>query len=232
MEFHFAGTDEHIITILEGSALPQREPRIPSVSGIINAPYMYLFQRVQKLNQKECLICVDRDKMTIKLSVNETDPYGPTITGSLELHPLFVLFGINADKWMSNIEMAKLFKMNRSAFEVQAQAMNLVAELQNFRAKVNREVEKLGDNRGNKTDLLVQVVESNLPDRFNLCIPIFKGTKKQTIEVEVYIKPEDLSCCLISPQAADLIAALRDEEVDNVLKAIYAVAPDIVVIEQ
>lgn len=110
--------------------------------------------------------------------------------------------------------------------------MKLVTELQNFRAKVDKEIEKSDNNRGDKRLLINQAVQSNLPEAFNLHIPIFKGTPKQTINVEVYINPSDFSCTLVSAEANDLLEEMRDREMDSVLERISAVCPDIVIIEQ
>lgn len=223
--------DNQMVTLLEGKALEPKEPRVVSISGVLNSPLEWLIQRVDQIDQKKAHILVDRDKMTIKLVVEESDHYATTISGALQLHPMIGIFNINTGKALSNFDMAKLFKMNRSAFEVQSEAMALVDTLQNFRAKVDRDIEKANDNRGNKRDLLNQAVESNLPDAFYLHIPVFKGTEKQRIEVEVYINPDDFSCQLISAQANDIIAELRDSEIDKVINGIVGVAEGIVIIE-
>lgn len=227
-----AGGDDQTVTLLEGKALEPKEPRTVNLVGVLDSPLQWLKQRVDQLDQKKAHVLVDRDEaMTIKLVIEESDHYATTVTGRLELHPLVKTFGINGGKYISNFEMAKLFKMNRSAFDVQAEAMELVNELQNFRAKVDKEIEKLNDNRGNARDLKNQVVDSNLPDAFKLKIPVFKGTPKQEIEVEVYINPDDFSCTLVSAQANDIIADLRDREIDKVLDGIREVAGGIVIIE-
>lgn len=245
-------TAENELIIREGKALDPKEPVAVRISGNLDSPLrwlekravhfphdeaqdsppVWLEKRAVGFSHDEAHIIVDREKLTIKLKINETDYYGATISGSLELHPLFSLFAVNTGKYLTNFEMAQLFKMNRTVFENQTVAMGLVSELQNFRAKVEREVEKLNDNRGNKRDLLAQTVQSNLPDTFILVMPIFKGTARQTFPVEVYIKPDDFSCTLISPVANDLIEEMRDTEIDTVLTGIREIAPDIVIIEQ
>ena len=139
---------------------------------------------------------------------------------------------VNEGEYITNFEMAELFKMNRSLFETKSIAMKMVTELQNFRAKVDKDIEKSDNNRGDKRLLINQVVQSNLPEAFNLCIPIFKGTPKQTINVEVYISPSDFSCTLTSADVNDLLTEMRDNEMDAVLERIKAVCPDIVIIEQ
>lgn len=65
--------------------------------------------------------------------------------------------------------------------------MKLVTDLQNFKAKVDKEIEQSNNNRGDRRILINQAVEHNLPEAFTLILPIFKGTAKQTIAVEVYV---------------------------------------------
>ena len=110
--------------------------------------------------------------------------------------------------------------------------MKLVSELQNFRAKVDKEIENSNNNRGDRRMLVNQVVQSNLPEAFNLIIPLFKGTPKSTIQVEVYVNPNDFSCTLVSPEAVEIMQGARDNIIDSVLTEIINLCPGIVIIEQ
>lgn len=231
LQFLLSGS-ENAIVIREGAALPLKEPLIASLSGVLDSPLRWLEKRIDTIDQKACSLTVDRDKLRLELDIDETNHYGPVVTGSLQWHPMFLKFGINGGKYITHFEMAQLIKMNRTAFENHSVAMNLVTVLQNFKAKVNREIEKADNNRGDKRELLEQVVESNLPEKFNLHMPVFKGTQKRTFEVEVYIKADDFTCTLISPTANDLVEQMRDTEFNDVLERIFILAPDIVIIEQ
>lgn len=227
-----AGVGE--IIIREGKAVEVHEPVKVVISGTIDAPARWLEtrMRLRLVNQGTYHVLVDRENLNITLKCNENNHYGSKISGSLMVSPEFKRFGINEGEYITNFEMAELFKMNRSFFETKVIAMKLVTELQNFRAKVDKEIEKSDNNRGDKRLLINQAVQSNLPEAFNLHIPIFKGTPKQTINVEVYINPSDFSCTLVSAEANDLLEEMRDREMDSVLERISAVCPDIVIIEQ
>lgn len=222
------------IVIREGKAMEVREPVKVGISGTLDAPARWLETRMRLglVNQGANHVLVDREHLTITLQCNENNHYGSKISGSLIVSPEFRRFGINEGEYITNFEMAELFKMNRSHFETKAVAMKLVTELQNFRAKVDKEIEKSDNNRGDKRLLINQVVQSNLPEAFNLHIPIFKGTPKQTVNVEVYINPSDFSCTLVSADAIDLLEEMRDSQMDAVLSRIREVCPDIVIIEQ
>lgn len=227
-----AGVGE--IVIREGKAMEIHEPVKVGISGTLDAPARWLETRMRLglVNQGANHVLVDREHLTITLQCNENNHYGSKIVGSLIISPELRRFGINEGEYITNFEMAELFKKNRSFFETQSVAMKMVTELQNFRAKVDKEIEKSDNNRGDKRLLINQVVHSNLPEAFNLFLPIFKGTPKQTINVEVYINPADLSCTLTSAEVNDLLEEMRDREMDAVIDRIHAVCPDIVIIEK
>lgn len=220
------------LTIREGKALELREPVKVKIDGVLDSPARWLEKRVDTIEQLKCHVIVNRDDLKIILICDEKDYYRTQIGGSLTLSDKFQKFGINAGEYLTNFEMADLFKMNRTCFETRDKAMKLVSELQNFRAKVDKDIEKADNNRGDKKLLINQAVQSNLPDKFNLKMPVFKGTKEQTFEVEVYINASDFSCTLISPEANDLVEEMRNREIDAVLDRIKAVCPDVVIIEQ
>ena len=150
------------IVIREGKALEEKEPVTVKITGTIDAPLRWLKKRVAMgcIHQDNSHILVDREQMTITFRSEEDYYYGTQITGRLELSPVFKKFGINFGKYMTNFEMAELFKMNRSYFENRAVAMNLVTQLQNFKAKVDKDIENMDNKRGDRRILVNQVVQS------------------------------------------------------------------------
>lgn len=220
------------VIIREGQALPVREPERVIITGTIDAPARFAEMRSERIPQIVSHVLVNREEMTIKLSCNENNPYGSRITGKLEISPEFKKMGINSGNYITNFEMAELIKMNRAYFENRQEAMKLVSDLQQFKARVNKEVEDSNDNRGNRHLLLDQAVQHNLPEKFTLDIPLFKGEGKQHIEVEVYVNPADLTMTLVSPEANDRITDGRDFIMDAVITRISEATPDVVIIEQ
>jgi hypothetical protein len=221
------------VIIRTGQALPAKEPRVVTLTGVLESPLEYLKKRIGLIDRSLCIVCVDREQMTISLRIGEHNYYMDTVTGKMELHPDFVKFGINSGKYRTPVEMAEFFKMNRVMFENRQEAMNLVQLLRTFKAKVDKQVEAdFNPNKGDKRVLIAQAVESNIPTSFNVCVSIFKGSPKQTIEVETYFNPDDLTCTLVSPQANEEMSYIKDEEIDRVLMGIREIAPEIVVVEQ
>lgn len=220
------------VTIREGKAIELKEPVKVNISGTIDAPARWLEARHDCLTEKTCHVLVDREAMTVSLRCNENDHYGSSVTGSLQLSQEYKRFGINSGQYVTNFELAELIKMNRSYFENKTTAMKLVTELQNFKARVNKEIEQSDNNRGDRRMLLNQAVQHNLPEAFNLLLPIFKGIAEQTIQVEVYVNPADLTCTLVSPEANDIVVSSRDSLIDSVIDRIQKTTPDIVIIEK
>ena len=221
------------LEVREGKALELFNPEIVEINGILNAPLRYIEKRVYTLNQLQCHILVNRDKMSITLVINEKDHFGDIIRGTLELSPDFERFGINTGEYRTTLEMAEFIKMNRAFFENRSEAMNLVYQLRKFKAKVDKEVEaEYQPNKGDKRVLIQQVVDSNIPESFNVLLPLFKGYSKQNIEVETYFNPDDMTCTLVSPGANESIIDFKDEAINEVLEKIKELASEIVIIEQ
>lgn len=215
----------------EGAAPRVQEPVKVYLKGTIDAPAIWTEARANKINQEASYVIFSREEMFIGLRCDENDPLGTAIEGKLQLAEEFQKFEINTGNYKTNFELAELIKMNRVYFENRNQAMKLVTELQNFKAKVDKEIEQSNNNRGDRRILLNQIVQHNLPESFNLCLPIFKGRPKQTIQVEVYVNPADLTCTLVSPEANDFMQTARDGIMDAVLSRIKDAAPEIVIIE-
>lgn len=220
------------IVIRFGDALPLKEPKYVSIHGTIDAPARWVEKRKDDIVSADAHVLVDRNRMTITLNTDENSAYMDQIVGTLTLSTEMQEFGINTGEYMSCFDMADRIKQLRTYFETQQEAMKLVTELRNFKAKIDKELELSDDKRGNQTIMRAQTVESNLPKSFKVNMPIFKGTEKRTFEVEVEINPNDLSCTLVSPDAHDIVVHERDSQMDGVLVRIAEAAPNIVIIEQ
>ena len=78
------------------------------------------------------------------------------------------------------------------------------------------------------------MVNSNLPASFKVCIPIYKGAKAEEIEIEVIatVNGRDVALELISPDAASIVEEVRDRLINEQLKFIAELAPEIPIIEE
>lgn len=205
------------VTIRQGEALPLHEPKILNISGLITAPRDFLNVRKHLLNIFACnlRVTVNQKISKLTLTVGESDHYAGTVTGSLVVDESLLEFGINTGKKWSLVELSNFIKMRRFAFLDTSAAMALVSELRNFKAKVNKEFEKVSDNRGNKNDVLTQVVNTNIPESFLLRSRIYKNDTPVTFQVDINIvvREAEMECYLESYELAEIMKQRADEAV-------------------
>ena len=207
------------------------------ISGTLGAPLEFLSKRrdqEDQINQKRCHILVNREDITISLILSENEEYGRgKVIGKLEVHPKFDEFGINTGKAWTPTELGLFFKMNRAFFATPEENMKLVTSLLNFTATINNSIQRSANEAGSRTDNFEQVVNSNLPKVFSLVIPVFKGSKPETIEVETFAKIDgrQVAFALISPGAQATTEEIRDKAIDKQLEQIRVVCPHIAIIE-
>jgi len=155
------------------------------------------------------------------------------IDGVLKLHPELEKWKINKDKAYDNMSLSHFIKMNRHFFENKDIAMQLVGTLRDIRVKAESIFETSDDKRGNARELIAQkLVESNIPDSFNLKLPIFVGEKPQTVAVEIEINPKDFGCSLVSPDLKEIIDLETRAIIDAELNAIRVLYPDLKIFQK
>lgn len=231
----YNGTPIEVI-IREGKApvaLDPKEPRVVEIYGTITSPLRWLEKRIQLINQKESNIIIDRDNMNIRLIINETDFYRTSIEGSLQPSKEMIEFGINSEKKWEPIKLSQFFKMHRTFFKDKTENMMLVSTLKSFKAKINQDIERSKEENGSRVDNYSQVVDSNLPKSFKINVPLFKGFACEEIEVEVYadVDGRDVSLSLVSAGANETIEEYKNNVLDEQIRLISEIAPDIVIIE-
>lgn len=124
--------------------------------------------------------------------------------------------------------------MNRAFFTDVSHNMALVSVLKNLKASIDSKLERSNEDTGSRTDNYSQLVNSNLPAAFNLNIPIFKGPSAEVIEVEIIadVDGRNIRLSLCSPGAEVVIEQERNRAIDEQLKIIRELSPEIAVIEQ
>jgi hypothetical protein len=218
------------LVIREGQALPLEEKNGIYATGLITSPAIFLEKRtLQKtIENEKCHVIIDREKMTISLVVNEREAPTDKITGVIQFSKAFKEFGINEKTWTLK-NLANIIKLNKHLLNDKEEAMRLVSELLNFKGKINKEIEKLDDRRGNKTDLIQQVVNSNIPDGFAMKIEIFKGVGKQIFKVDIELDSRDTEI------EVKLISSELNEVIENYVNSIIDIEKekfsDITIIE-
>lgn len=126
------------VVLREGKAsvaLDPKEPKRVVINGTIDAPFRWLEKRVELINQKSSNIIVNRDKMGLALTIDETNFYQTEINGILQASKEMMEFGINTDKKWEPIKLSQFFKMHRAFFKDKSENMTLVSTLKNSRLK-------------------------------------------------------------------------------------------------
>lgn len=240
LQINFApGMAKAELVLREGVAPKELDPKAPvktKLNGVIGAVVEYLTKRINtgQFAQKDCHILVNRENIEITLIINEADEYKRgEIVGKLSYNPKFVEFGINGGKVWTPTELGMFIKMNRAFFADRSENMKLVSCLMNFTADVNNKIDRAVKENGNRTDNFAQVVNSNLPESFTIQMPIFKGMQAETIEVETFaqVNGREVAFVLLSPGAQATLEDLRDKVIDEQLKQIREIAPEIAIIE-
>lgn len=238
--FNIDATTREVV-IVHKNGLDDLEPASISINGTIESAGNYLEKVIPAmikdspvLVQRDSVIIINREELKIKFEGNLSDPQRTIrVSGKLIKHPDFEKWGINAGTEWGNEKLGEFIKMNRSNFDSKEVAMKLSDSLKNFRMKVDKELEAMNDNRGNVRALAVQKVkESSIPESFKLFVPVFKGQPKQEFTVEIYINASTFGITLVSPDANDIIAEVRDEIIDNEIDRIEELAPNIPIIEE
>lgn len=218
-------------TVNELQVVSPEKIKITGVPGTIRN---FLDKRINELDQKKCHVLIDRDNNCIGLILNESDYYTKgSVTERLEFHPKLVEFGINMKKAWDPTELGQFFKMNRTYFHDRAENMAIVATLKDFKAKVDISIEKMKNENGSFADNYSGAVTSNLPGEFKLNIPVFKGSDRETLEVEIWanVTGRDVSLQLVSPGAVNFMEEERDKILDFQKERIIEVAPDVAIME-
>lgn len=231
------------LVIIHKEGFDELRPEPVKITGNIDSVSNWLLKRFSKeaspdaknyISGDTAHVLINRDKMTISLIVNENDPYYKgSITGALTKHPDFEKWEINTGHEFDNKTLSEFIKMNRSCFESKSHAMRLSAELSMLKVKVDNEVEKANDNRGNVRQMFAQkVIEMNIPKSFLLKVPVFKGQPTAKFEVEIYVNPNNYMVSLVSPEANDIISSIRDFVIDEQKNLINEISPVLAIIEQ
>ena len=127
--------------IRTGGAYTLREPAQVWIEATIEAPAEWAEKRKEQVIPASSHVIANMDDMTVTLVINENDPYFTQIRGKLELSEQFQRMKINTGNYISSLDMAEHFKMNKALFANRMECMQLVTELRALKAKVKQTIE-------------------------------------------------------------------------------------------
>jgi hypothetical protein len=228
------GKELHIRT---GELLPQVKIKFPAINGTITAPRFYAEKMQDTINKthaekQSSVIIASVPEGFITLKVECDNPDAAIIIGNIQQSPESIKIGINDGVYVSTYEMSQRLKMNRALFENIAAANELIAKLQKFEADVTKKIADQKENTGSMKLLQEQAVTTNLPAAFNILISVYKGDKRQKIEVEIYINPTDLKCTLVSPEFQELFDKNAEAIIAKEIASLQELLPTVPVMYQ
>lgn len=225
-KIHIAGEPkEGVLTVLEGTAVVEQNPNeIHIKNGAITACAQFLEKKLESYQAINAHVEVNYEAGIIVLHLNEKDSNGllDVITGSLERHPISDEMKINVKgSRMNRVQLIDLIREYRPFFVNKVQAAELINNLRDFTAKVNKRIEHKDDNDGNASDFLETVVsELEFEKTFELEIPIYKGAPKVRIKVEIIIDASSggLQYYFLSDDLYEAIIEQREELLGEQIK--------------
>lgn len=175
-----------LLIIREGEAEKISYPWKVVIDGVIGSPKEW-FEKRKALHDMDAMhLIYDKSKGTITLVVNERFPdEGFIVKGALQTHPDLAKFKINTTETRTVKETMNFLKMNRIFFTDKDLNGKIVLSLQNFKAKVEQEIEDISDLRGNEKASKTQKLEAGLAESFEICVPLFKGQAPRTFKVDI-----------------------------------------------
>jgi len=158
---------------------------------------------------KNAEVIVDETNYTILYQNNtHLDITQTKVKGSLTINKNLKEFGINTDRRYGVTELRKLFRKNKR-FMNAIDFQNWDTELANYSAQRNENIDVKDNLRGATQKNLQRNTISNLPDTFQLIIPLFTDSSDTTIQVEVCI--DDANPNLFYLDSIDLYNYLEAE---------------------
>lgn len=220
------------LVIREGQAEPVNCQRSVDIQGNLSAPLEFLQKRANFINQHASHLVIDVNTAQMLLTVDEDWMFNTKVTGYCALNPDLQAYGINCEATWEPEQLAQHLRVNLHHFVGnREEGLKLVAALRNIRAKIDQQVEKFQNDKGSRRNLRDEVVYSNIPEQFVICLPLYGYFGKNTeIVVDVSVQPDTLNIKLVSSELkAQLLQALNDK-VEEIIDEVRKVAPNLAII--
>lgn len=177
--------EQKVLTIRRGVAPEPNDPEPVRISGHIDAPERYFKKRAGKTFPKEnAHLEVDTQNKKIHLYCDPSDILAPVITGRINRYEPLMNLRIN-DGEFSKDGLKLILKKHRFLFKKSSDCSELVNNLENLEMKIDRELENKDDSRGNRSLVVKQTVQAEIPETITLESQIFVEGDKHEIVCDV-----------------------------------------------
>lgn len=213
-QFHFYDAEMRELTIRQGKAPDVYIPEPVAYVTTINGPADY-FSTQHDVTDKPI-----KTKPVVKYSIEKGrldyincihTKSSVTVSGTLVLHPDLQALNINAlSGGIAPRDLAMKLKRMRHHFPDQALFAALIKELTNLTAKISTAIESSEEQKGDRKRLVDKVVDSNIPEKFKIHIPIFIGTEPVSIYIEIHVDTSE-SSVIVQLHSPDLIVTAYNQ---------------------
>lgn len=180
-----------------------------TMAGTIKAPGNFIEKRKDQDEELRSNVTFSYRNRVIMLETLENwKEFGYNIKGELIVNPEIKYFGINENRMFTVKEMVKHIRMRKFLFESEQQHQRVLEALQNFTAKVDTEIKKINDQRGNIEDVYKTTLKSNAELAFSLKMRVFIGEEEKIIRIEVACEADN-SAVRFWFESPDLIILLE-----------------------
>jgi hypothetical protein len=210
------------LILREGTAPKVFDPVKVIIKGTISAPRIFLSKRKLQVPLDKSYAIVDKTKGEIKLVIDEKDPHGTTVEGSMVVNPELVAFSINTPKVFSLKEIQQFLRMRRAHFSSKDENEKILKKLSEFSAKLEIEIKSQNDRRGNSIDSVQAKLTHEIPLYFILNMEVYKGYGKKKFSVDIFTEVTDQSIkfWMESVEMEELLKNERDSILEEELKAL------------
>lgn len=183
--------DNKTLNILEGKYEhpPKRKPLI--IAGVLGCVVAFFQSKAESIQKEKVVVVVNIEEGIITGFTDYDNELTDKIQGSLEYAADIKEMQINKGKTYGLKELISLIKFKRIHFADQEEYKKLLASLMSFSAKIEMEIKKENDNRGNIDDSFVMRAKSNIKLDFVMDTPIFKGGEKKKFKVDIMFDVRD-----------------------------------------
>lgn len=202
------------------------------LEGTIKAPANFFEKRKSEFEHLKSHVKYSYLKRSVILITEEQyGKLGYEVVGSLITNPMLSAFGINTDRIFKVNDLIKHVRISKFLFADKEQHGKILKSLKEFNAKVETEIRKVNDNRGNIEDVYRVSMTSNAELNFNILAPVFTGEEAKSFNVEICCQA-DSSEVKFWFESTDLINLLQQDTKKIIDSELSRFDQDLVFIEQ
>lgn len=217
-----------VVEIRTGDAQKIEYPVKVEIDGVTSAPFEFFKKRIlafesaeEKLHDTNRVhLLVNKEEGTLVLIMDENYEKGTCVKGAIQLNKFLEEFKINSDRTFKANDLAKLLKTRKIWFTDPNQCGTLVHNLLHFEGQWTTRVSQVDNQRGNTLNKLERELKSEVPLKFTLTIPPFKGFENKTFDVEICVQYDgsDIKFYLESVDLMTIQHEMKVKEIEEQVK--------------